>query len=43
MRNKETPYLGIIGGSGIYDLDNISEAKMAKVYHQHLEIHLMKF
>ena len=29
--NKEKPYLGIIGGSGIYDLDNISEAKWQSV------------
>ena len=25
------PYLGIIGGSGIYDLDNISNAKWQNV------------
>ena len=29
--NKEKPYLVIIGGSGIYDLDNISEAKWQSV------------
>ena len=29
--NKEKPYLGIIGGSGIYDLDNISDAKWQNV------------
>ena len=29
--NKEKPYLGIIGGSGIYNLDNISEAKWQSV------------
>ena len=29
--NKEKPYLGIIGGSGIYDLDNISDAKWQNI------------
>jgi 5'-methylthioadenosine phosphorylase len=29
--NTEKPYLGIIGGSGIYDLDEISEAKWQSV------------
>jgi 5'-methylthioadenosine phosphorylase len=29
--NTEKPYLGIIGGSGIYDLDDISEAKWQSV------------
>ena len=29
--NKEKPYLGIIGGSGIYDLNDISEAKWQSV------------
>ena len=28
---EEKPYLGIIGGSGIYDLDNISNAKWQNV------------
>ena len=28
---KEKPYLGIIGGSGIYDLDNISNAEWQNV------------
>ena len=28
---KGKPYLGIIGGSGIYDLDNISNAEWQNV------------
>ena len=28
---KGKPYIGIIGGSGIYDLDNISNTKWQKV------------